>query len=110
FVENLAYAKTLGERVFRNDRKALFDLVSRADLVLAASEAQRLFYLGLLLGRGRLDARSLEGDPEGRRLVALAPFGVDEAPAGSPRPHPAIGPGPRDVLFGGIYDWYDPDL
>jgi glycosyltransferase involved in cell wall biosynthesis len=109
-IENLAYRSTLGPHVFENDRRALFALLARADLVLAASEEQRLFYLGLLLGRDLLDPDSLESDPDAGRRVAIAPFGVDESEPGEPSPDPTIGPGARDVLFGGIYDWYDPDL
>ena len=109
-IENLAYRRTLGPHVFENDRRALFALLSRADLVLSASEEQRLFYLGLLLGRDLLDPDSFERDPDARQRVAVAPFGVDEAPPGEPAPDATIGPGARDVLFGGIYDWYDPDL
>ncbi len=109
-VENLAYESSLGRRVFDDDRRALFALVAKADFVLAATEEQRLFYLGLLLGRGRLSPEQLRLDPEGRDLVAVVPFGVDEEPAGEPSPHPAIGPGAHDVFFGGIYDWYEPGL
>lgn len=108
-IENLAYRSTLGEGVFANDRRALFSLLDGADLVLAATEAQRHFYLGLLLGRDRFDPACLDADPEGRSLVALAPFGVDECPPGDPSPS-AAGPGKHDVLFGGVYDWYDPGL
>lgn len=108
-VENLAYATTLGPAVHEHDRAALSALLSRADLILVATEEQRLFTLGTLLALGRLPG-ALLGDPEGRRRVAVAPFGIDEATPGEPSPHPSLGPGPRDVLFGGVYDWYDPDL
>lgn len=109
-VENLSYAATLGPRVFENDREALFRLVDRADFVLAASEEQRSFYLGLLLGLGRLTPAILEGDPEARKLCDVAPFGVDDEPPGEPAPHESTGPGGYDVFFGGVYDWYDPGL
>ncbi|MEO6325854.1 MAG: glycosyltransferase family 4 protein [Thermoanaerobaculia bacterium] len=109
-IENLAYRSTLGAHVFENDRRALFALLARADLILAATQEQRLFYLGLLLGRDLLDPDSFQRDPEAHRTVAIAPFGVDEAPPADARPDAKIGKGIRDVLFGGIYDWYDPDL
>jgi len=109
-VENLAYARTLGPGVFENDRQALFALADRADLLLAASEEQRLFYLGLLLGRGHLSPEDLSADSDARRLVETAPFGVEETEPGPPSPHPALGAAPSDVLFGGVYDWYDPGL
>jgi glycosyltransferase involved in cell wall biosynthesis len=109
-VENLSYARTLGPRVFENDRETLFRLMDRADFILAASEEQRQFYLGLLLGLGRLTPAILEGDPEARKLCDVAPFGVDDMPPGEPAPHESTGPGGYDVFFGGVYDWYDPGL
>ncbi len=109
-VENLAYAGTLGPSVFAHDREALFTLVDRADFLLAASEEQRLFWLGLLLGRGRLSAEDLAQEAEARRLCDVAPFGTDETPAEGPWPVPEVPAGEADVFFGGVYDWYDADL
>ena len=103
-VENLAYRTSLGPAVFENDRRALLSLIDRADLVLAATDEQRLFYLGLLLGRERLTPEALDS------LVVLAPFGVDDEAPGPPVAPREIGPGSHDVLFGGVYDWYDPAL
>ena len=109
-VENLAYAESLGPGVFVNDRKALFALVERADFVLAASEEQRLFWLGLLLGRGRLTPADFAREAEGRALCDVAPFGIDETPPSDVWPFPETPPGDADVFFGGVYDWYDADL
>ena len=109
-VENLSYAESLGPNVFVNDRKALFSLVERADFVLAASEEQRLFWLGLLLGRGRLTPADIAREAEGRALCDVAPFGVDDTPPSGGWPFPEIPPGEADVFFGGVYDWYDADL
>lgn len=109
-VENLAYAESLGPAVFVNDRKALFALLERADFVLAASEEQRLFWLGLLLGRGRLSPADVAREPEARGLCDVAAFGIDEAPPASSWPVPEIPAGEADVFFGGVYDWYDVNL
>ncbi len=109
-VENFAYAESLGPSVFVNDRKTLFSLVERADFVLAASEEQRLFWLGLLLGRGRLTPADIAREAEGRLLCDVAPFGVDDTPPSGPWPFPQIPTGEADVFFGGVYDWYDADL
>jgi len=109
-VENLAYAGTLGPGVFVNDRKALFALLERADFVLAASEEQRLFWLGLLLGRGRLSPADVSREAEARSLCDVASFGIDETPPSGPWPFPGIPRGTWDVFFGGVYDWYDADL
>jgi glycosyltransferase involved in cell wall biosynthesis len=78
--------------------------LARGDFFLCASEAQRMFYLGALLAAGRLNPESFEADPELRSLLAVAPFGVP------PRRPRTTSPEPFDILFGGIYDWYDPVL
>ncbi len=56
-----------------------------------------------MLAAGRLTPIAFGSDPTLRSLIAIAPFGV---PPPRQRPQPD---GPR-VLFGGIYDWYDPIL
>jgi glycosyltransferase involved in cell wall biosynthesis len=102
-VENLHYYSDRGEEVFRHDHATLMESLARGDYFLCASEAQRLFYLGLLLATGRLNPILFDHDPRLESLIGIAPFGVQE-------PRPAK---PRDlaspaILFGGIYDWYDP--
>lgn len=104
-IENLHYFAERGAQVFQHDHFTLMSSLVRGDFFLCASEAQRLFYLGAMLAAGRLNPALFESDPELESLIAVAPFGVPDAahaPAGAP---------PRDtmdILFGGIYDWYDP--
>jgi glycosyltransferase involved in cell wall biosynthesis len=94
-------------------RDSLTDQLRRADLVLCASERQRLLYLGHLAAIGRVSPATYAGDPELRGLLALAPFGL---PTESPAPgralrgvHPAIDADSRVLLWGGgVYDWFDP--
>jgi glycosyltransferase involved in cell wall biosynthesis len=96
-------------------RARLHLLLRRADHVLCASAEQRSFWLGWLSSVGRLTPAALAADPDGRRLVAIAPFGLPEAP---PRAdgHPlrtvlAIPEGAKVALFwGGLWDWMDPGL
>lgn len=102
-IENLHYYPDRGEEVFRHDHATLIESLVHGDYFLCASEAQRLFYLGLLLATGRLNPILFDEDPRLDSLIGVAPFGVQP-----PRP-----PKPRDlsapaILFGGIYDWYDP--
>jgi glycosyltransferase involved in cell wall biosynthesis len=52
---------------------------------------------------GRLNPMLFETDPRLESLIRIAPFGV-QAPR-DPKPRRA-----HDILFGGIYDWYDPVL
>jgi glycosyltransferase involved in cell wall biosynthesis len=101
-VENLHYYPARGAEVFTHDHATLMQSLLRGDLFLCASEAQRLFYLGLLLAVGRVNPIAFETDPHFDALIRIAPFGVP----GSAGVSPAVGS--RAILFGGIYDWYDP--
>ena len=102
-VENLHYYAARGEQVFLHDHATLLRALRHGDFFLCASEAQRFFYLGMLVSLGRLNPVAYRDDRNAGKLLAIAPFGV---------------PPPRDVpprrleepalLFGGIYDWYDP--
>ena len=97
-VENLHYYSQRGAAVFQHDHATLMSSIARGDFFLCASEAQRLFYLGVMLAAGRVNPISFESLDD---LIAIAPFGVQPARAASAhRGH--------DILFGGIYDWYDP--
>lgn len=102
-IENLHYYASRGSEVFTHDHATLVNSLLRGDFFLCASDAQRLFYAGMLLSLGRVNPVSFESDPALERLIAIAPFGVppprNRQQASEPR-----------VLFGGIYDWYDPIL
>jgi glycosyltransferase involved in cell wall biosynthesis len=102
-IENLHYYSERGDEVFRHDHATLMRSISRGDFFLCASEAQRLFYLGVLLAAGRLNPLLFDRDAQLQSLIGVAPFGVQPSPAEISRDldEPAI-------LFGGIYDWYDP--
>jgi glycosyltransferase involved in cell wall biosynthesis len=104
-VENFHYHAARGAEIFRHDHVTLVNSLLRGDAFLCASEAQRLFYLGALLAVGRLNPVAFERDAHFDALVRIAPFGVE-----APRP---IAPADLDapaILFGGVYDWYDPIL
>jgi Glycosyl transferases group 1 len=103
-IENLHYFAERGAEVFQHDHATLMNSLVRGDFFLCASEAQRMFYLGALLACGRLNPELFESDPELASLIAIAPFGVPGA-RGRAEARPAL-----DILFGGIYDWYDPIL
>jgi hypothetical protein len=100
-IENLHYYSERGAEVFQHDHFTLMNSLVRGDYFLCASEAQRLFYLGLLLAAGRLNPMLFEEDPRLESLIGIAPFGVQ--PPRDVRPRDS-----HDILFGGIYDWYDP--
>jgi len=107
-VENLAYAPELGLDPYRNDHATWVLQLSRGDFFLCSSEEQRLFYLGFLAALGRVNPRRLEMDPDLTGLIAPVPFGVPEE---LPPHRPLLeerAPGERRLLFGALYDWYDP--
>ncbi len=112
FIENLHYARLLGSGVDRHDRATLGLALARGDHFLCASAEQRLFYAGEFHAIGRLDPHTFADDPMLARILSIVPFGVPEEPAaGDGAPMRAlVGAGPSDpvLLFGGIYDWYDP--
>jgi len=102
-IENLHYYPERGDEVFQHDHATLMESLAHGDYFLCASEAQRLFYLGLLLASGRLNPILFEEDPRLESLIGIAPFGVQ--PPRSAKPRDLSSPA---ILFGGIYDWYDP--
>jgi len=113
-IENLHYARQLGEEVARHDLETLALALARGDFFLCASAEQRLFYAGALYASGRIGARNFPDDPALSKLLAVVPFGVPEEPARGDRARgrAAAGVPPQGplILFGGVYDWYEPDL
>jgi glycosyltransferase involved in cell wall biosynthesis len=113
-VENLHYARALGEQTAAHDRRSLALALARADFFLCASPEQRLFYAGALFQAGRIGAANFPEDPTLARLLAVVAFGAPgeiargDGAAGR-RAAGVPGTGPL-VLFGGVYDWYDPEL
>jgi len=100
-IENLHYHAARGAEVFTHDHATLVNSLIHGDLFLCASEAQRFFYLGALLAAGRLNPVAFESDAHLDNLIRIAPFGVPPPMTIDPTPAPSL-------LFGGIYDWYDP--
>ena len=107
-VENLHYARTLGPGPFRNDHASWVLQLSRGDLFLCSSAEQRLFYLGFLAALGRVNPARLAADAGLERLVAVVPFGCPPSCPRTGRWLPPRAAGERRILFGGLYDWYDP--
>lgn len=110
-VENLHYAPTLGLDPYRNDHASWVWQLSRGDFFLCSSAEQRLFYLGFLTAVGRVHPEIVADDPALARLIDVVPFGLDLGPSGAGAHRPWLAerrPGERRLLFGGLYDWYDP--
>jgi hypothetical protein len=108
-VENLHYLNELGLDPYRNDHATWVLQLSRGDFFLCSSDEQRLYYAGFLTALGRVNPHRLRDDPDLAGLIAPVPFGVPrELPPHRPYLDPPAG-GARRLLFGGLYDWYDPD-
>lgn len=117
-IEGLEIHRGLGSRDQRDRRRQDLDELEAAlalgDYFLCASEAQRNFWLGLLVGAERVNETNYRLDPTLRSLIDLCPFGVSEAePPKDPgclrRRFPAIGErDPVVVWAGGIWNWFDP--
>ncbi len=112
-IENLNYFSTLGDEPYRHDRATIERQLEKGDLFLCSSSEQKLFYLGLLYALGRLNPETYFDDFELANLVRVVPFGVPrEEPVAGEKVMRGVVPGIGDddlvVLFGGIYDWYDP--
>jgi len=110
-VENAHYLHTLGLDPWRNDHATWVLQLSRGDLFLCASAEQRLYYAGFLTALGRVNPQRLADDADLARLLVEVPFGVpEELPIHRPllpvRSDTAART--RRILFGGLYDWYDP--
>jgi glycosyltransferase involved in cell wall biosynthesis len=103
-IENLHYWKSRGDEVFAHDHATTMRSLMRGDFFLCASDAQRLFYLGMMTAAGRLTPEIFWNDPTLRSRITLVPFGV---PPPRDRSLEASG---NEVLFGGIYDWYTPKV
>jgi hypothetical protein len=107
-VENLHYAATLGLDPYRNDHASWVLQLSRGDFFLCSSDEQRQFYLGFLAALGRVNPERTASDADLSDLIAPVPFGLPQSlPAHRPLLAPAA-PGEKRLLFGGLYDWYDP--
>jgi glycosyltransferase involved in cell wall biosynthesis len=107
-VENLHYASELGLDPYRNDHASWLLQLGRGDFFLCSGEEQRLFYQGFLAALGRVNPQRAAADPDLSSLIAEVPFGIpDRLPPHRPYLPPRA-KGERRILFGGLYDWYDP--
>lgn len=86
----------------------------RGDFFLCASERQRDLWLGYMSALGRVNFATYAQDNTLRKLIAVAPFGIDRTPPTvEPRAIKGIVPGISEgdtVLLwaGGVYNWFDP--
>ena len=83
------------------------------DFFICASERQRDLWLGHLSALGRINLATYRQDSTLRKLIDIAPFGIDPTP---PPVRPAIknviaGIDADDTVLlwaGGVYNWFDP--
>lgn len=86
----------------------------RGDFFLAASDRQRMFWLGQLASLGRINPSTYDGDPDLDGLISVAPFGLSSTPPVHERQVlkgvlPGISADDKVLLWsGGLYNWFDP--
>lgn len=107
-VENLHYTASLGLDPYRNDHATWVLQLARGDFFLCSSDEQRQFYLGFLTALGRVNPHNVASDPDLERLISAVPFGVPDKLPTAQQLLDDRAPGERRLLFGGLYDWYDP--
>lgn len=108
-IEHLHYLESLGLDPYRNDHATWVLQLSRGDFFLCSSEEQRLYYLGFLTALGRVNPERAAADVELRGLIDVVPFGLPAELPARRRLLPEAGAGVRRLLFGALYDWYDPE-
>lgn len=91
---------------FERDRKIWENCLRRGDYFLCATEAQRLYYTGVLAAIGRINPVTYDDDP-----FLIVPYGIHEAEAvATRRPCSELIPAPgawKLLWFGGVYPWFD---
>jgi glycosyltransferase involved in cell wall biosynthesis len=102
------------DRALADDASVVNELLDRSDFFICASERQRDYGLGMLAGRGRLEAGVYERDPSLRSLIDVVPFGLPARPPRAEGPvlkgvHPKVAADDPVVLWGGgTWSWFDP--
>ncbi|GIG29922.1 glycosyltransferase [Cellulomonas marina] len=117
-LEQLEQARDLGAEgrldAVTTTTRVLNEQLRRADFLLCASDKQRDFWLGQLAGQGRVSPAVYDEDATLDNLLAVVPFGIEDAPPvqrrhGIKGSVPGIGPDDKVVLWGGgVYNWFDP--
>ena len=106
FIEHASYIEHLGDQVFTNALNEWQRFIHQGDAFLCANQAQKLLYAGMLVSAGRVSAELISNDPALDSLIHVVPFGVH---AGEQLQRT----GDSDtftILFGGLYDWYEPNV
>ncbi len=102
------------ERQVREATEVLNEQLERGDFFMAASERQKMFWLGQLAALGRINPATYADDPDLDGLVGVVPFGLSAEPPRHERDvlkGVAEGIGAEDRLLlwsGGLYNWFDP--
>jgi GT2 family glycosyltransferase len=102
------------QRQVHDANEVLNEQMQRGDFFLAASERQRLFWLGQLASLGRINPATYDGDPDLDGLIDVVPFGLSSTPPEHQKQVlkgvlPGIGVDDKVLLWsGGLYNWFDP--
>ncbi|MEO6116562.1 MAG: glycosyltransferase [Pseudolysinimonas sp.] len=102
------------ERIVADRVELLNEQLLRADFLMAASERQRMFYLGQLAALGRLNPLTYNDGFDLDRLLSVVPFGMPSDPPVHERQVlkgvvPGIAKDDKVIIWGGgLYSWFDP--
>jgi glycosyltransferase involved in cell wall biosynthesis len=102
------------ERQVADATAVLNEQLERGDFFLAASERQKMFWLGQLAALGRINPAVYEDDPNLDGLISVVPFGLSTEPPRHERDvlkgvAPGIARDDKLLLWsGGLYNWFDP--
>jgi GT2 family glycosyltransferase/glycosyltransferase involved in cell wall biosynthesis len=108
------YPRPVAQLHFEQTRNDMRRQLLAGDFFICASERQRDFWLGALADAGRLNPHTFPDDMSLRRLIDVAPFGIDAEPPAHTRPvlkgvHPGIAADDTLLIWnGGIWEWFDP--
>ena len=92
----------------------LNEQIERGDFFLAASDRQRMFWLGQMASLGRINPANYDGDPDLDGLISIVPFGLSSVPPEHKKSVlkgvlPGIAADDKVLLWsGGLYNWFDP--
>ena len=117
-LEQLEQARDLGEKGRKTTIAAatyvLNSQISRADLMLCASDKQRAFWVGQAAVNGRVNSVTARQFGSVEDMIKVVPFGVGDQPPvqkkhGIRGTVPGIGMDDKVILWGGgVYNWFDP--
>lgn len=97
------------ESAYKVDLKILLEQVRCGDYFLCASEKQRDFWIGLLVGSGKVNVKKIRRDRSLKETLGVVPFGLESSdPIVNYNPFEKYANKKVILWGGGLWDWLDP--